>query len=163
MNEPIWVYWIAIAALVALAGCWRPARVHWQRRVLARARRDFRFQRERLEMKFVQLAAMDDDTARRPGAEPGDDVWEHCYFGDDVAYVRSRGSGELAAFVAVTVGIDAYDPAATGTGELAPNRRAGTAVFRWGGSHWETDGRLMFNLSPYEAIRLHRDDLELVE
>jgi len=154
MGETVWMFWLVMVVAFVLAACWRPARAHWRRRAFSRARHDFHLQRERLEAKFVQLASMDD--------QRGDDAWEHCFFADDVAYVRSRVSGDLAAFVAVTVGIDAYDPATTGAGNLPMNRRAGTAVFRWGGARWETDGRLMFNLSPFEAIRLHHDDLEMV-
>ena len=43
------------------------------------------------------------------------------------------------------------------------NLRSGTAIFRFDSSHWETDGRAILNLSPAEAIRFYRNDLEMID
>ena len=40
--------------------------------------------------------------------------------------------------------------------------RDATAVFRFDGTRWETDGRALFNVTPAEAIHLYRRKLEMV-
>ena len=42
-----------------------------------------------------------------------------------------------------------------------PSREA-TAVFRFDGRHWDTEGRAIFNLTPTEAIHFFERDLEMV-
>jgi len=81
-----------------------------------------------------------------------------CDFDNDVAYVRNRVTGELAAFVAITIAIDDTET----TGRTAPSFRAGTAVFRLDRKHWDTEGLALLNLTPAEAIRFYQDDLEIV-
>jgi hypothetical protein len=149
----MWEYWYFIAAGVAVAlfvaaVVWSPLRRTLHMARLADARRDFHFQRERLEAKFVRKAA----TRGRPNAPR----WIDCEFDDDVAYVRNRVTGELAAFVALTVAVD--DAEATD----GPSYRSGTAVFRLDHKRWDTDGQALLNLTPAEAIRFYRDDLEIV-
>ena len=46
---------------------------------------------------------------------------------------------------------------------MVGNLRAGTAIFRFDHTHWETEGRAILNLSPAEAIRLYQHDLEMVD
>ncbi len=155
MTETGWILVGAVSLLaVAAMAAWRPLRARWMECQFGRARRDFHRQRERLEAKFVYLAASE---------SPGDAAaWDHCQFDDDVAYVRNRSSGELAAFSAFHMGIDVYDIRPVGSCELVGNSRAGTAVFRFDGHHWDTEGRAILNLSPFEAIRFYQDDLEMV-
>jgi hypothetical protein len=149
-------WWIPIAglALLALAAMlWRPRQRTVARTApLAQAKRRFHTQRERLEAKFLQLAA-----AR---ANPEGPRWADCTFADDVAYVRSRTTGELSAFVAVTLAAEELD--APTSRYDADSLQAGTAVFRFDRDHWETDGRAILNLSPGEAIHFYRDQLEIV-
>jgi hypothetical protein len=156
MPEPWW--WI-LALGAALAGIaillWRPARMAAREARLAQAKRHFHRQRERLEAKFIQLAAA--------GAKPDAPRWTDCDFDDAVAYVRNRATGELSAFVAVTVALDGLpDVSTSSASDLIGNLRAGTAVFRFDRDHWETDGRAILNLSPSEAIRFYQNDLEVV-
>ncbi len=152
-----WPVWISIGGVVVLAAyvfLWRPMRIAAREAQFAQQRKLFRIQRERLEAKFVQLAST--------RAKPGGAVWDDCDFDDKVAYVRDRHTGELAAFVAVTVPMPGYYNGAVGSDGLIGNLRAGTAVFRLDEDRWETDGRAILNLSPTEAIRLYRKDLEIV-
>ncbi|MDZ7619131.1 MAG: hypothetical protein U1E05_19170 [Patescibacteria group bacterium] len=141
-----------LAAGTALA--WRPLRARSLDAQFRRAKRDFHWQRERLEAKFVYLAA---SQSRADLA-----AWDHCHFDDDVAYVRNRSNGELAAFSAFSLGVDVCDDRGRSPFDLLANLRAGTAVFRFDGRRWETDGHAILNLSPCEAIRFYRDDLEVV-
>jgi len=150
--------WIGVALGIAggiFALFWRPLRAAAWEAQLARARKSFHWQRERLEIKFIQLA-----TAK---ARPNGPHWDDCDFDDDVAYVRNRNTKELWAFVAVTVATDEFDDVPSGIRGMVGNLRAGTAVFRFDRGHWETDGRAILNLSPTEAIRFYRDDLEMVD
>ncbi len=155
MADAGWILLGAVALLaVAALAVWRPLRARWLECQFSRARRDFHRQRERLEAKFVCLAAAECQV------EAG--AWDHCQFDDDVAYVRNRSTGELSAFSAFSLGVDMYDVRPRGSYDLLGNLRAGTAVFRFDGRRWDTDGRAILNLSPFEAIRFYQDDLEMV-
>jgi hypothetical protein len=120
---------------------------------LAEVRRDFHRQRERLEAKFVQLGSYptNRDTPR----------WMDCDFEDDVAFARNRITGELTALVGVSIEIEDLDGPSAGSGEET-SHRAATAVFRFLGNRWETDGRAIFNFTPAEAIRFYQRDLEMI-
>ena len=85
----------AVLFVIGVALIWRPIMTAWREARFAEARRDFHRQRERLEAKFVQLGLL--------GHRPDGPRWNDCDFDDDVAYVRNRTTGELSAFVAVTI------------------------------------------------------------
>ena len=155
MPESWWILVAVGIALAALVFIVRPMRAASLEARFSRARRDFHAQRERLEVKFIHLAS-----ARPKQNGPH---WADSDFDDDVAYVRNRNTGELSAFVAVTVAIHELADPPGGIGEVIGNLRTGTAVFRFDGDHWETDGRAFLNLSPAEAIRRYRNDLEIVD
>ena len=146
---------IAVAVVVALAAlAWRPVRARLRERQLLRARRDFHRQREHLEARFLRLAAQ---SGKPRGLE-----WVRCDFEDDVTYARHRRSGELSAFVGVTIGFEAVEGGGMEDVEAVGNLRAATAVFRIERGAWATDGRALFNLNPAEAIAYYQDTLELV-
>lgn len=151
MIGPLWIQIAAAAVfLMGLVLIWRPLRRAVREARFAEARRDFHRQRERLEVKFVQLAMIH--------AKPGSPDWDDCQFDNDVAYVRNRSTGELSAFVAVTAAM-----APTGSRIVSRHRRrAATAVFHFDGDRWDTEGQAIFNVSPAEAIRLYQRDLEMV-
>lgn len=137
-------------AAVGIALAWAPLRNALRESHLSAARRDFHRQREWLEAKFVGKSA----SRLRPDAPR----WLDCDFDNDVAYVRNRATRELAAFVAITVTLDDTEL----TGRTAPGCRSGTAVFRFTGKRWDTEGQALLNLTPAEAIRFYQDDLEIV-
>ena len=155
------VWWLIVVVIVLLAlGAFLRRSRHRSSKTsrtarLTQAKRQFHAERERLEAKFIQLAAVH--------VGPDASRWADCSFDDDVAYVRSRTTGELSAFVAVTVGTDSTDTPSYGQFEAVGNLQAGTAVFRFDRDHWETDGRAILNLSPNEAVHYYRDDLEIVD
>jgi hypothetical protein len=150
-------WWIPIVAIVLVGAIyfWYPRRRAAKTVLrLVQAKRRFHMQRERLEAKFVQLAAAHSKTnAPR---------WADCMFADDVAYVRNRTTGELSAFVAVTVSTDEPSASSQETADTVANLQAGTAVFRFDCDHWETDGRAILNLSPSEAVRHYGSDFEMI-
>jgi len=151
-----WWVPLGLAAVTAVTFLlWRPLRTSARKSRLAQARKGFHQQRERLEAKFIRLAA-----AHVKADAPR---WADCEFDDSVAYVRSRSTGELSAFVAVTVALESASRSPVTATDLMSNLRAGTAIFRFDKDHWETDGRVILNLSPNEAIRFYRSDLEVVD
>lgn len=151
------LWWVLLAALLFLAGLiliWRPIRATLREIRFAEACRDFHRQRERLEAKFVQLGVT---SSKRDCPK-----WSDCEFENDVTYARNRLTGELTAFVAVTIEMDNGEDSPPSSADAVGNLRAATAVFRLDRDHWETDGRAIFNLTPAEAIRFYHRDLELV-
>ncbi len=153
-----WVFWVGLAAAVVLvvgAGLvWRPVFAAWREARFAEACRSFHWQRERLETKFVQLGIAH--------AKPDAPRWMDCRFDDDVAYARSRKTGQLCAFVAVTIETEEVDDRSSAPPDAVGNLRAATAEFRFDGKRWDTDGRAIFNLTPTEAIHFYQRDLEMI-
>jgi hypothetical protein len=143
---------VVIVALAALA--WRPLRARLRERELARAQKEFHRRREHLEARFLQLAS---ESGMPRGLE-----WVRCDFEDDVVYARNRRSGEICAFVGVTIGFEAVEGGPMEDVEAVANLRAGTAVFRVERGAWRTDGRAIFNLNPAEAVAHYQANLELV-
>ena len=96
-------------------------------------------------------------------AKPESPRWEDCEFADDVSYVRHRSTGELSAFVAVSITIE-EDPDGLDFlgGDAIGKMQLGTAVFRFDRDHWETDGRTILNLNPAEAVRYFQRDWKIV-
>lgn len=149
-------WWVVAAAIAAGALCawkWFPVRRPLPASRLAEVRRDFHRQRERLEAKFVQLGSY---PANRDAPR-----WMDCDFEDDVAFARNRTTGELTALVGVNIEIEELDIPSARSGEET-SQRAATAVFRFLGSRWDTDGRAIFNFTPTEAIRFYQRDLEMI-
>jgi hypothetical protein len=145
---------VLAVAVVGAALVWRPLQKRMRERRLVEARREFHRQRERLEAKFQSLAA-------KSGKPRGLD-WVRCDFEDDVIYARHRQSGQLSAFVSVTIGFEAIEGGGMEHVEAVSNLRAATAVFRVERGIWSTDGRALFNLTPEEAVNYYQDNLELV-
>lgn len=157
MIFPGW--WIA-AALVGFATVglplmlWKPLRDARREARYAKARQAFKLHRERLEAKFFTLAAS--------SGKPRGLRWTDCDFDNVVTYARDRKSGELSAFVSVTISFEAIEGGLMEGVEAVGNLRAATAVFQYRGRGWETQGRVMFNLNPSEAIAYYDSLVELV-
>ncbi|MBI3463936.1 MAG: hypothetical protein HY000_12890 [Planctomycetes bacterium] len=150
MSEAWWIVaTLVLAVLFVGALVWRPVRSALREGQLARARKDFHKQRERLEARFLTLASN--------SGKPRGLRWVECEFEDDVAYARDRRSGDLSAFVAVTISFEAIEGGPMEGVEAAGNQRAATAVFYFSNGAWQTDGRAIFNLNPTEAIAYYQD------
>lgn len=142
---------IAVGAFAALRGPLNRRRMEAE---YSQARRSFHPQRERLEMKFLQLASK--------SGKPRGLRWLNCDFENGVAYARDRQTKALCAFVGVTISFEAVEGGGMEEVEAVGNLRAATAVFRFENGHWHTEGRAIFNLNPTEAIAYYHDDLILV-
>ena len=149
-----WVTCLVVLAIVALAFAWKPFWTALNRAEYERVRKQFHQQRERLECKFLKLAS--------ESGKPRGLRWVDCDFDDDVTYARDKRSGELCAFVAVTISFEAIKGGLMEDVEAVGNLRAASAVFRSQRGAWQTDGRALFNLNPSEAVAFYQDNLELV-
>ena len=143
---------IALATAIALA--FKPLRKMLRETEFARAQREFRLRREHLEAKFYELAAA--------SGKPRWLRWVDCEFDDDVTYARDRQSGRLAAFVGITVSFEPVEGGLMEDVEAVGDLRAATAVFLLRRGVWSSDGRVMFNLNPAEAIAYYHQRLEKV-
>ncbi|NMC19758.1 MAG: hypothetical protein GYA33_04995 [Thermogutta sp.] len=139
MDDP----WILLAAVAAtalmIAGGLRAGRRLLARVRFSQARRRFHRHRENLEARFAKAVAVDlalDDPAAFD-------------FDDEVTYIRDRSSGGLTAIVAVSlVCREEWLPQE----DEEVRRRAGVALFRYDGQAWAPENRLLFNLTPREAV-----------
>lgn len=151
------IWWIvaAMALLAFVIGALIGSRVRaaWRHATFAKARQEFRRQREHLEARFFQLAAA--------SGMPRGLRWTQCDFDDDVAFARDRETGDLLAFVGVSIGFAAIEGGGMEEVEAVEQLRAATAVFQYTGA-WRTDGRVIFNLNPTEAIDRFHANLETV-
>jgi hypothetical protein len=153
------VYVAVTACVAALAGlatalALRPIRLARQAERLARSQRDFHRQREQLEAKFIEKAAI--------SGKPRGLRWTDVTFDDDVVYARDRRSGNLKALVAIEVCFEAIEGGGMEAVEAVSNVRAATAEFLLDGNRWRTDGRVYFNLAPSATVKYLSSDLELV-
>lgn len=150
--------WLVVAfgagLVVAAALLWKPILTAWREKQLAAARQSFHRRREWLEARFLELAGR---SGRPRGLR-----WVDCEFADGVVYARDRKTGQLAAFVAVTIAFEAIEGGGMEEVEAVGNLRAGTAVFRLARDGWYTEGRAVFNLNPTEAIDYYGKQIELV-
>jgi hypothetical protein len=154
--------WIALGLAIFVAICgaaaylmWRPYRNVRQEKWLVRARREFHLRREQLEAKFLQRAG--------ESGKPRGLRWVDCDFENDVTYARDKRSGQLSAFVGVTISFEATEGGGMEDVEAVSNLRAATAVFSFDEKRqWYTEGRAIFNLNPTEAIQYYQANLELV-
>lgn len=140
-----WVLAILGGLGLGLVVGYRPLRRLLREIEFERARELFLLQRERLEAKFFHLASS--------SGKPKGLTWDDCDFQSAVSFVRDKSTGQLSAFVEVTIRFSAVlgggmeDVAAVG------NLRNATAVFHYQHGQWGTGGRALFNMNPREAIQ----------
>lgn len=126
-----------------------------RRRLTERGKRDFAYQRERLEFEFWKRA--------QAAGVPRGLAWEDCDFESQVTFVRDRKTKSLRALVGVTIQFSAVPG---GGLEGHPNvqlLRAATAVFDYDGKRWSTAGRALFNLDPPHAVERLREEIEAAD
>ncbi len=149
--------WFSLAAAALFGGgylIWCPLRLSRRQERMAQARKDFHIQRERLEYIFVQRVST--------SGKPRGLSWADCDFEDGVAYACDRLSGELSAFVGMTISFEAIAGGGMEEIEAVSNVRSATAVFHFDGRAWQTQGRVIFNLNPTEAIEHFREQLVMI-
>ena len=86
--------------------------------------------------------------------------WKNCDFDPSVTLARDQVSGQILAFVGVTVSFEAVAGGPMEDVEAVGNLRAGTAVFTYARGRWASDGRVLFNLDPQDALRRYEGSVE---
>jgi hypothetical protein len=136
-------WWVGGGFVVVLWGVWRFWRFCHAVQV-ERARELFRLQHERFEEDLLKAAAAT--------GKPRDLRWQSCTFTGEAILTRDTTTRGITAFVPVEV---MFEPVEGGDLEDVPAARLprpATAIFTFARGHWHTDGRIVFNLSPAQAI-----------
>jgi hypothetical protein len=118
------------------------------------ARKAFHQQREWLEARFFDIAA--------GSGKPRGLRWSEIDFENDVTYARELSTKCLCAFVAITISFEAIEGGLMEGVEAVSRKRAASAMFRHKDGTWTTDGRVLFNLSPTDAVSHFKEELEPV-
>ncbi len=131
---------------------WRKAQKKAQHRG---AQLDFSEQREALQQAFLAAASA---TGKPRGLR-----WKQCDLNETRLFAQDRANGELVAFVGITVSFEAIAGGAMEEVEAVGNLRFATAIFVHRQGKWTTDGRVVFNLEPAEALARFQESLAAVE
>lgn len=143
MNSLWWVV-VMVAIPVVLGSVSIPLARRWERQQVRQAIQAFRFRREMLEARFLDLA--------RGLGKPRGVRWLDCDWLNAVTFARDKSSGLITAFVGITIrfeaieGGDMEDVAAVGT------LRDAVALFHYQAGTWGTGGRALFNMNPEDAL-----------
>lgn len=147
--------WFLLGLLIVVglgALLYQPARRFLRAINAERGHELFQLQREMLEAKFVELA--------RSTGNPRGARWADCDFEGDPRFARNVRSGELVAFMEVTVHFETPDEHIDSSSEIIGNNRQATAVFHFHHGQWGTSGRTLFDMSPEEAIEHYSNQYE---
>lgn len=136
-----WVGLVVVLLIGIVAVIFLPARRLYQEIKAERARELFQLQREMLEAKFFELA--------RLVGNPKGATWSECDFENEAALARQTRTGELVAFVEMTVRFTAAPPTDS---DIVGTARQATAIFHYHHGQWGTSGRTLFDMTPQEAI-----------
>ena len=149
---PIWL-WLP-ALVIAVLGAAMLSILWLGTRRLSAAISSFHPQRGRLEPLFFATASS--------LGKPRGLRWKACEWGEAVEFARDRKTGQLFAFVAVTISFEAIEGGDMEGVAAVGNLRNASAVFAFDGASWGTLGRAVFNLNPDEAIQHFGEHYERV-
>lgn len=142
---------LTLAALAAVCGWWwhrrhRRGGRHWGGEPLSlmQAVQLFEQARPHLGESLRQAAA-------RLG-KPRGLLWESCELGERVTFASATAERGLLALTEVTVRFSAVPGGEMEEVAVVAEPRHATAVFICIDSEWTTEGRVLFNLTPAEAI-----------
>ena len=109
-----------------------------------RAIREFAAERDDLCGHFLRTAAA--------SGKPRGLRWTGCELSGSPLFAVDDATGELIALIAATISFAAIEGGGMEEVEAVGNLRSATAVFMHRGEGWMTDGRVIFNLEPAEAL-----------
>jgi hypothetical protein len=108
-----------------------------------RARELFRLQHERFEEMLVKAASA--------GGKPRGLVWAGCEIIGDAMLARDAAK-RIVALVPVVIRFEPVPGSEMEDVPAAREPRTATALFNFIRGHWHTDGRVVFNLNPAQAV-----------
>lgn len=154
MMRWIFILFLVVAFFAAMRVFVRKYLLRRRIEQIRRGRKLFQLRREWLEAEFLSQA--------ESSGKPRGLRWADCDFESKVSFARDRTNGHLRALVGTTISFEAIPGGDMEGVEAVGNLRSATAVFYFDGSHWKTDGRAIFNLSPSETIERFHHELEAV-
>jgi len=151
----IWLWLIPVVFLGILALFWRRLRFFSREIQAERALELFALQRERLEAKFIDAAAL--------SGKPRGLRWKNCDWDGPVAFARERRTGQLAALAGVTIQFEAVEGSDMEGLPAVSTLRDASAVFFFHRGQWHTVGKTIFNMTPAMAIEHFKNQYEPVK
>ena len=128
---------------------WRKAQQGARRKL---AMLEFPDLREPLQAEFLQAAGA---TGKPRGLK-----WKQSDLHEGELFATDRANGDLYALVGVTVSFEAIPGGGMEDVEAVGNLRSATAIFIHRQGRWTTDGRVVFNLEPHQALEHYQQALE---
>ena len=152
----MWLWLLACVAVLVgfILLLRRPLRSFGKQVQGERARELFKLQRERLEVKFLRAAAA---TGKPRGLR-----WKDCQWESGAEFVRERRTGQIAALVGVTIRFEAVEGSDMEGLPAVNNLRNASAVFFFHRGHWDTVGKVVFNMNPDEAVAHFKNQYERI-
>jgi len=89
--------------------------------------------------------------------------WKQCDLHEGQLFATDRANGDLYALVGTTVSFEAIPGGGMEDVEAVSSLRCATAVFVHRGGKWTTDGRVVFNLEPPQALEHYQESLQPLE
>ncbi len=139
--------WWMISGLVLVVGLILSALQlarRWEQQQIRVAIATFRFRREVLEAKFLDLA--------RKLGKPRGLYWRDCDWLDSTTFARDRQTGMITAFVGVNIHFEAIEGGDMEGVEAVSTVRDAAALFHYQNGAWGTGGKALFNMNPQDAV-----------
>jgi hypothetical protein len=150
---------VLLLSAVALAWVfverWKKSRATQRTLQVDRAIAEFADQRDDLTGLLLRTAGA--------SGKPRGLRWTGCELSGPPIFAVDESNGELIALVSTTISFAAIEGGGMEEVEAVANLRSATAVFMHRGKGWETDGRVIFNLEPAEAIARFTNALRPIE
>ena len=140
--------------MICLAWLLSPLRA-WRRRREERAIREFRLQRQQLEMQFLRRA--------QSLGKPRGLRWVDCDWLDTVTFGRDLKSGLLTAFAGINIRFEAIEGGDMEGLEAVGMVRDAAALFHYQRGRWGTGGRALFNMNPADALTHFKGQIEPID
>ncbi len=141
----LWIYVAVTLAVISGGMLWRSRRLAGRDAERRSAMPAFDQRRDALAKLFQQVAAA---TGKPRGLH-----WTSVDLSGQPLFAADIASGELYALIGVTIGFAAVEGGGMEDVEAVGNLRSATAVFVYRNGEWTTDGRVIFNLEPAEALQ----------
>ncbi len=107
--------------------------------------------RDDLQKDFLKAAAA---TGKPRGLR-----WKQCDLSDSRCFAEDLASRELVALLGATISFEAIEGGDMEDVEAVGNLRFATAIFVYRQGKWTTEGRVIFNLEPPQALERFQETL----
>ena len=146
---------IGIAVVFLAQLVWRRLRTAQLQAKRQLATLEFGDERAKLQAAFLVAAAA---TGKPRGLS-----WKQCDLHDGQLFATDRVNGELYALVGATISFEAIPGGGMEEVEAVSSLRCATAIFMHRDGVWTTDGRVVFNLEPEQAVEHYEKSLQRLE